>query len=152
MVSGTIAVIDFIDVFCSLFKRFIPKSLLKGMCRFVEKKYEEEAVESYYTDNSDIGFFELFILGSDESKKILTETKNLIRSVEKANWNAVRFRENSSVKEYIRSKKEQVVSVLKQKREVIKYLGKRISIYNEKLYQKINKIYIDLSLELLKRG
>ena len=112
-------------------------------------------------DIKDIGFFEIMILGSDETKEMSRETTETMEKIKRTEFmerlvgyvpstHIRRSQETEVVWGNIEAKKKRVVEVLTVKKELIKYLGRRIVTRNEKLYERIERVYSNLEIDLNK--
>ena len=163
MKRSRILALQFIDVFLPVERLLFPKGLIERSYRYICKVFQEEAIESYYADKQDIGFFESFILGSDETKRMAVETNKTIevlRQVQLREKLAGYVRSNRAnaidetevMKDNIVAKKKRFVETLIERDEVIKYLGRRIVTRDEKLYQKLERMYHKFSKALEERS
>ncbi len=155
-------VLNLVERFFSWEKSVLPHGLFKSLFKLVNIYFEEEAIDCYFFDHQDIGFFETFILGSDETKKIAKDSNKTIHAMKKSEMleklsgyvvhqDKHLNEEKEVVKDSITSKKKKVVEVLKKKGEIIKYLGRRIVIKDEHLYEKLERMYNRFSEELQAR-
>ncbi len=139
----------------NLITRGLKESLFHLLCRY----FEDEAIDCYFSDHQDIGFFETFILGSDETKKISRDSNKTMSAMkkseilEKLSGYVVHEEkhineEKEVVHDNIVAKKIKVVEVLKKKGEIIKYLGRRIVIRDEHLYERLEKLYNEFEKDL----
>lgn len=144
--------IGLIDFIYSGLGRFLPISITKKVYAYVIKVFELEAIDCYYSDIKDVGFFESFLLGADETKRITHEASETIEKIKQIelieklagyipSQKIRRSQESEVVKENIDSKKKIVVQKLKEKGEIIKYLGRRIVCRNERLFKKLENLY-----------
>lgn len=151
--------IDIIDRLYFVEKTIFPKILVKRIYYFVSTSFEEEAIDCYLSDRQDIGFFENFILGADETKKLTNETKNRFQDFKKGDLmekmsgyitpqHIIKLQQEEMMQEHIHTKKNMVIEQLKGKGEIIRYLGRRIVTRNEKLYQKLERVYNKLYADL----
>lgn len=133
-------------------KNFLPRGFLRAQFRTLCRFFEEEAIECYFSDHQDIGFFETFILGSDETKKISRDSNRTMSAMKKSeimeklsgyivHQDRHISDEKEVVKESIITKKQKVVEILRKKGEIIKYLGRRIVIRDEHLYERLEKLF-----------
>ena len=145
-------------------KKYFPRCIMSKLYKYVNKCFEEEAVDCYLSDLKDIGFFESFILGSDETKKIAKDSHKAIHAMKKQELlekltgyanphdpikqEKRREEENEVVKDNIITKKRRVVETLAAKNEIIKYLGRRIVIRDEALYEFLEKLYSAFETDL----
>ena len=143
-----------IDRFYSFEKKHFPRFLLLKLYQYVNNCFKEEAIECYLSDLKDIGFFESFILGSDETKKLAKDSHKAISAMKKQELlekltgyarthddNRRRKEENEVMLDNIITKKRRVVETLSEKNEIIKYLGRRIVVRDETLYEFLEKLY-----------
>ena len=153
--------VNLLDKLYWAWKRVFSPNLKEKVYTYVCRVFEEEAVACYMFDTKDIGFFEMMILGSDETKKMSRETTQVMAKIKQTEFkerlvgyipsSQIRRRQESEVVwENIEAKKKRVVEVLTEKNELIKYLGRRIVTHNEKLYQTIERVYSRLEFDLKK--
>lgn len=147
--------IELIDRFYFVEKKMFPKSVIKKIYHYISTVFEEEAIDCYLSDRQDIGFFESFILGSEESRRLFADTDSRMKEFKKADLieklsgyvppaHIVKSQKEEVMQEYIMSKKNKVIETLKKKNEIIRYLGRRIVTRNEKMYQKLERLYNQL--------
>lgn len=143
---------------------FLERKLLStraktNLLAYVSRIFEQEAINCYIADTKDIGFFETFILGSDETKKIASETDEAMKIIRHSELkerlagyvpsSSRRYNEAQELmKDDIDEKKRRVIDKLQEKGEVIKYLGRRITCRDEKLYEVLERLYNKLSEDL----
>ncbi|OHD55972.1 MAG: hypothetical protein A2Y33_10965 [Spirochaetes bacterium GWF1_51_8] len=154
-------VVNLLDKLYWAWKRVFSNDLKEKIYTYICRVFEEEAVACYMFDLKDIGFFEMMILGSDETKKMSQETNQVMEKIKRTELKErlvgyipskhIRQRQESEVVwENIEAKKKRVVEVLTEKGELIKYLGRRIVSHNERLYQTIERVYSRLEFDLKK--
>lgn len=142
----------FLAHFCNFERKGFPVSRLEKIYKKVSLLYQQEAVESYLHDKQDIGFFEIFILGADETKKFSEETNESIETLRRSDIKEkifgyspssrrIREEHNDVVQRNIDSKKMKVVDILQSRDEIINYLGKRILTQDEALYDLLSNLY-----------
>ena len=78
--------INIIDKFYLFEKLVLPKPIIKKIYYFISTAFEEEAIDCYLSDKQDIGFFESFILGADETKRISNETNMRMQNFRKGEF------------------------------------------------------------------
>jgi hypothetical protein len=151
--------VDIIDKLYFVEKTILPKVFIKQIYFFVSTAFEDEAIDCYLSDRQDIGFFENFILGADETKKLTKETNNRFQDFKKGDLmekmsgyitpqHIIKLQQEEMMQEHILTKKNMVIEQLKGKGEIIRYLGRRIVTRNEKLYQKLERVYNKLYEDL----
>lgn len=159
MKKGRVFIIHLMDRFYRCEKRLFSLKRKKHLFDYVCAVFEDEAIDCYRADNKDIGFFETFILGSDKTKTISSETDKTMQVLKKSELmeklsgfvpsRTRQMNEREEVaKENIQMKKEEVIRLLKQRGEIIKYLGRRIVVRDEDLYQRLERLYEGLNQEI----
>lgn len=152
MKKGRVFLVCLIDRLVSLEKNRFSMKFKSRMFDYINKVFEEEAVDCYLTDMKDIGFFETFLLGTDKTKTISSETDKTMQVIKMSELKeklmgyvpsqSRKMNETEElVKENIQLKKDEVVRLLRQRGELIKYLGRRIVVRDEKLYQRLERVY-----------
>lgn len=150
-----------LDILYFLIRVILPKTKMEKIYQYICRIFEEEAVDCYMRDTKDIGFFEIMILGSDETKEMSRETNETMEKIKRTEFmerlvgyvpssHIRRSQETEVVWGNIEAKKKRVVEVLTEKGELIKYLGRRIVSRNEKLYERIERVYSNLEIDLNK--
>ncbi len=152
MKKGRVFLVYLIDRLVSLEKANFSAKFKNRLFEYINKVFEEEAVDCYLTDMKDIGFFETFLLGTDKTKTITSETDKTMQVIKMSELKeklmgyvpsqSRKMNEREElVKENIQLKKDEVIRILRQRGEIIKYLGRRIVVRDEHLYQRLERVY-----------
>ncbi len=152
MKKGRVLLVNLIDRFFPCEKRLFSLKQKKRLLDYICRIFEEEAIDCYRSDSKDIGFFETFILGSDKTKTISSETDKTMQVIKMSelkeklsgyvpSQSRKRNEREEVVKDNILMKKQEVIRLLQERNEVIKYLGRRIVVRDERLYQQLERLY-----------